>query len=45
MNRFFRYSTVEFLMAVGFLGVFARSLYPTVSRAMLSIINEIPWNL
>ena len=45
MSRLFRYSTVEFLSAVGFLGIIGRSLYPTVSRAMLTFINEIPWNL
>lgn len=45
MKRIFRYSTCEFLFALGFFSVLARSLYPTVSRAMFSFINEIPWNL
>jgi hypothetical protein len=45
MNRFFRYQTCEFLIAAGFMGLLARSLFPTASRAMFSILHEIPWNL
>lgn len=45
MKRLFRYTTVEILMVLCVVGVVSRSLYPSVSRAMSSFINEIPWNL
>jgi hypothetical protein len=45
MRRLFRYSTCELLVALGFVGLLARSLYPTVSRAMFSFLHELPWNL
>jgi hypothetical protein len=45
MKRFFRYTTLEILIAATFIGLFARSLFPTVSRAVSSILHAIPWNL
>jgi hypothetical protein len=45
MKRLFRYTTVEILVALCLFGLVARSLYPTVSRAMFSFINGIPRDL
>jgi hypothetical protein len=45
MQRLFRYSTCQFLVGLGFLGLVARSIYPTLSRAMFTFLHELPWNL